>query len=138
MTRARAWALAGTASFASVLAIAGALRLGSSDLAHCRAAQKSQIAAMERVVTPLLPTADRGLVTGTTGCAGGDPAAISWDTTQPAGETLTSLGRAGWTRLPNPQARAVTDGYYRSVGKGYVTVTYLAVNSAFYASPVAP
>lgn len=138
MTRARTWAFAGTASFAGVLALAGVLRPGSGDEARCLAEQRSAIATMERLVVPLLPAADRGLVTGTTGCAAGDPAAISWDTTRPAGETLTILGRAGWARLANPRAMSVTDGYYRRVGNGYVTVTYLAVNSAFHASPVAP
>jgi hypothetical protein len=132
MRRPRTWALAGAASFAGVVVLAVAwLRLGSTDGSLCLAQQRSDIATMEHVVTPLLPKQDRGLVIATTGCKSGDPASISWDTTRPAGETLTSLARAGWTRLSNPQAMFVTDGYYRTVGKQSVTVTYIAVNSAF-------
>jgi hypothetical protein len=138
MFRARKWAFAGTASFAGVLVLAWVADLEWTGGPPCAAHQKTDLAMLERAVLPVLPTADRRLVIATTGCASGDPAALSWDTTRPAAETFTSLTRAGWTRLPNPATRQVTDGYYRIVGKGYVTITYLAVNSAFEASTVAP
>jgi hypothetical protein len=137
MADVRRWAAVTAASIAGLAVIFVApVALGLTGGPFCPAHQKSDIATMKRVIAPLLLEADRPSMwsnPGDTGCDSGDPADVSWTSTRPAQETLTNLQKAGWTRMTNPEASYVTDGYFTTVGTKYITVLYFAEDSTFQA-----